>query len=238
VTKLLTAYAILVGAEEGVIDLDEPAGPQGATVRHLLAHASGLPFEGHDPIGPPGRRRIYSNSGYAILGSLLERNAEMPFDAYVQAAILDPLGMDSTALRRDEPRGVAAAGAHGPLSDLLRFARELCAPRIVAPETLREATTVQFPGLVGVLPEFGRQDPCDWGLGFEVRDAKSPHWTGANNSPATFGHYGGAGTFVWVDPDVDVGLACLTDLEFGAWALAAWPAFSDAVLEARKQDPR
>ena len=56
VTKLVTALAALVAAEEGVIDLDEPAGPPGSTVRHLLAHASGLPFEAGAPTGPVQRR--------------------------------------------------------------------------------------------------------------------------------------------------------------------------------------
>ena len=43
VTKLLTGLALLVAVEEGTVDLDEPAGPPGSTLRHLLAHASGLP---------------------------------------------------------------------------------------------------------------------------------------------------------------------------------------------------
>ena len=60
---------------------------------------------------------------------------------------------------------------------------------------------MQFPGLVGVLPDVGRMDPNDWGLGVELRDAKTPHWTGARNSPRTFGHFGGSGTFLWVDPE-------------------------------------
>ena len=89
---------------------------------------------------------------------------------------------------------------------------------------------MQFPGLVGVLPGFGRQEPNDWGLGLELRDAKSPHWTGAHNSPRTFGHFGRSGTFLWVDPDADLALACLTDLAFGDWAAEAWPRLSDAVL--------
>src|SRR5919198_6572622 len=46
VTKLATALAALVAAEEGILDLDEPGGPPGSTVRHLLAHASGLPLDG------------------------------------------------------------------------------------------------------------------------------------------------------------------------------------------------
>jgi CubicO group peptidase (beta-lactamase class C family) len=231
VTKLLTACAVLVAAEEGILDLDEPAGPPGSTVRHLLAHASGLPFEGTGPpIAPPGERRIYSNAGYEALADLLSRRAAMPFEQYLRAAVLEPLELTASEPRPDS-HGTAAAGVWGSLADLRAFARQLFAPTIVAPETLAEATAVAFPGLAGVLPGLGRFDPCDWGLGFELRDGKSPHWTGARNSPGTFGHFGGAGTFLWLDPQAGVALACLTDLEFGDWALAAWPALSDAVLE-------
>ncbi len=52
-----------------------------------------------------------------------------------------------------------------------------------------------------MLPGFGVQRPNDWGLGFEIRDAKSPHWTGSANSGRTYGHFGQSGTFIWVDPD-------------------------------------
>jgi CubicO group peptidase (beta-lactamase class C family) len=131
---------------------------------------------------------------------------------------------------RAELRGSPAAGLYGSLDDLLLLAGELQAPRLVAEETLAEATTVQFPGLAGVLPDYGRWDPNDWGLGFELRDAKSPHWTGTRNSPRTFGHFGGSGTFLWVDPEAELALGCLTDLEFGEWAKEAWPRLSDAVL--------
>ena len=230
VTKLVTALAALVALEEGVLDLDAPAGPHGSTVRHLLAHASGLPFEGWDQLARPGERRIYSNTGFEVLAAVLADHAEMPFVEYVRLAVLEPLGMRSTRLEPAEPRGVAAAGGYGPLRDLLTLARELLAPTLVAPETLAEATAVAFPGLGGVLPGFGRQEPCDWGLGFELRDAKSPHWTGTRNSPSTFGHFGGSGTFLWVDPDRRAALACLTDREFGAWAVEAWPRFSDEAL--------
>jgi CubicO group peptidase (beta-lactamase class C family) len=110
------------------------------------------------------------------------------------------------------------------------FATELLAPRILHPETLRDATSVAFPGLAGVVPGFGPQDPNDWGLGFELRDAKSPHWTGVHNSPATFGHFGRSGVFLWVDPAVRLACACLTDREFDSWAQQAWPELSDTVF--------
>jgi CubicO group peptidase (beta-lactamase class C family) len=224
VTKPVTALAALVAAEEGTIDLDEPAGPPGSTVRHLLAHASGLPFQGREPIAPPGRSRIYSNSGFEVVAEVLEAAAEIPFAEYLREAVLEPLGM------RAELRGSPASRLFGTLDDLVRFARECLAPTLVAPETLVEATSVQFPGLAGVIPEMGRFDPNDWGLGFELRDRKPGHWSGTRASERTFGHWGGSGTFVWVDPERDLALACLTDLEFGDWAKEAWPMLSDAVV--------
>jgi CubicO group peptidase (beta-lactamase class C family) len=227
VTKPVTALATLVAAEEGILDLDDPAGPPGSTVRHLLAHASGLPFDGGAPISPPGKRRIYSNAGFDVLAEAVGSAAEMPFTEYLRAAVLGPLEMGA------ELRGSAGSELHGSLDDAVKLAAEWQRPRLVAPETLAEATSVQFPGLVGVLPDIGRMEPNDWGLGVELRDAKQPHWTGSLNSPRTFGHFGGSGTFLWVDPEADVALACLTDLDFGRWALEAWPAVSDAVLSSR-----
>jgi CubicO group peptidase (beta-lactamase class C family) len=224
VTKLVTAVAALVAAEEGVVDLDEHAGPPGSTVRHLLAHASGLPFEPGAPAGQVGRRRVYSNVGFEKLAEHIAERAEMPFAAYLAAGVLQPLGM------RAELRGSPAADLYGSLDDLLLLARELQRPSLVAPETLAEATRVQFPGLAGVLPDLGRFDPNDWGLGFELRDEKSPHWTGTRNSSRTFGHFGGSGTFLWVDSDAELALGVLTDREFDDWAKEAWPRLSDAVL--------
>ena len=224
VTKLLTALAALVAAEEGVVELDEPAGPPGSTVRHLLAHASGLPPEGEAPIAQPGTRRIYSNAGFEVLARVIEDQAEMPFSNYLRAAVLEPLGLGASL------DGSPASGANGTLDDLLMLGRELLAPRLIAPETLAEATEVAFPRLAGVLPGFGRMEPNDWGLGFELRDEKRPHWTGARNSPRTFGHFGQSGSFLWVDPEARCACACLCDTAFGDWAKEAWPRLSDAIL--------
>ena len=227
VTKLLVAYATLVAAEEGAVDLDEPAGPEGSTVRHLLAHASGLAWDSVVPLGQPGERRVYSNSGYVVLAAHVEARTEIPFATYLGEAVLAPLGLEATL------EGDAAGGMVGNLGDMLRFGREALAPTLIAPETLAEAISVQFPGIDGVLPGFGRQTPNHWGLGFELRDAKSPHWTGSRNSPQTYGHFGskpGTATFLWIDPAVGLICAALADKSFGDWARAAWPALSDAVL--------
>jgi CubicO group peptidase (beta-lactamase class C family) len=222
VTKLATALAVLVAVEEGLVSLEEPAGPPGSTLRHLLAHASGLPPEEGAPIARPGERRIYSNYGFELAAKLVRDRAEMPFPAYLAWVF------QRTGIVLD---GSAASGATGSLEDLAALAQELLAPTVVAPETLAEAIEVAFPSLVGVLPGYGRMEPNDWGLGFELRDGKSPHWTGGRNSPRTFGHFGRSGTFLWVDPDAGLALACLTDLDFGDWAKEAWPQLADAVLE-------
>jgi CubicO group peptidase (beta-lactamase class C family) len=229
VTKPATALAALVAIEEGAVDLDEEAGPPESTVRHLLAHASGLPFEEGPPLARPGQRRIYSEYGFEVLAAHVEERTEIPFADYLAAAVFRPLGMAA------ELRGSAGSYVFGTLRDLERFALELLRPTLVAPETLDEATSVHFPGLKGVLPGFGRYDPLDWGLGFELKDAKPGHWSGTRTSPRTFGHFGGSGTFLWVDPEREAALACLTDREFGEWATSAWPALSDAVLEEIQQ---
>ena len=227
VTKLATALAVLVAAEEGIVELDEQAGPQGSTIRHLLAHASGLPLDAGAPIAAPGTRRIYSNAGYEQLADLVAACAEMPFGEYLAAAVLRPLGLGA------ELAGSPASGVRGTVEDLALLAAPLVTgqPAIVAPETLEEATTVAFPGLVGVLPGFGRMEPNDWGLGFELRDEKQPHWTGRGNSPRTFGHFGQSGSFLWVDPEAQVACVCLADRDFGDWAKDAWPRLADAVLD-------
>lgn len=227
VTKLLTAYAVLLAVEEGAVELDDPAGPPGATVRHLLAHASGLPGEGEAPVAAPGARRIYSNRGYDVLGEYVARAVGGTFADYLAEGVLDPLGMTATEL--------AGSPAHGGVStarDLTRFVAELQQPRVLHASSVAAATTVAFPGLVGVVPGFGRQDPNDWGLGPELHARKLPHWMAAGSSPGTFGHFGQSGTFLWVDPERGVASVCLTDTPFGPWAAAAWPRFNEALLRA------
>jgi CubicO group peptidase (beta-lactamase class C family) len=225
VTKPVTALTVLTAIDRGEISLDEPAGPPGSTVRHLIAHTSGVSFDSDSVIGAPGKRRIYSNRGFELLADAVSERTGRPFGDLMRERVLDPLGMADTSLT-----GSPAADGRGPVRDLAVFGRELLAPTLV-PALMPEATTVAFPGVSGVLPGFGRQDPNDWGYGFEIRDGKRPHWTGTRNSPATFGHFGASGTFLWVDPVAGLACACLTDRAFGEWAAEVWPALSDRVLD-------
>ncbi|MEU2742917.1 serine hydrolase domain-containing protein [Streptomyces sp. NPDC007095] len=227
VTKPLAAYAALVAYEEGAIELDEPAGPAGSTVRHLLAHTSGLAFDEHRVTAAPGERRLYSNAGFEVLGDHVAKATDIPFGEYLRQAVLEPLGMTRTSLD-----GSPAKDGVSTVADLVRFAAEVQAPRLLDPRTVLEAMTVQYPGTKGVLPGYGHQNPNDWGLGFEIRDSKSPHWTGVSSSPRTFGHFGQSGTFLWIDPVAGAACVALTDRAFGAWATEAWTPFTDTVLTA------
>ncbi|HYH93484.1 MAG TPA: serine hydrolase domain-containing protein [Candidatus Saccharimonadales bacterium] len=225
-TKPVTALAVLRAVDDDHIDLDAPAGPPGSTVRHLLAHTSGLPFEGDEILAAPGTRRIYSNPGFDRLGDLLVERVGRPVEEAIATAVLGPLGMTRTTLI-----GRPSAGLHGPLRDLVALAVELLRPTLLRPAAAVAMVSPAFPGLPGVVPGIGRFDDCAWGLGVELHGTKAPHWMATRNSPRAFGHFGGAGTFLWVDPDLDLALACLTDREFGPWALRAWPALSEAVVE-------
>jgi CubicO group peptidase (beta-lactamase class C family) len=228
VTKPMVARAAQVAIEEGVVDLDTAAGPPGSTIRHLLAHASGLAMHSDRVLAKPGTRRMYSNYGFTVLAQTIERESEIEFGRYLSEAVCGPLSMAATRL--DGGAAEAGFGGISTVADLSAFAGDLLRPSTVSAELHREATTVQFPGLDGVLPGYGVQRPNDWGLGFEIRDSKSPHWTGARNSVRTYGHFGQAGGFIWADPDAELAMVALTDRDFGDWALDLWPAICDAVI--------
>jgi CubicO group peptidase (beta-lactamase class C family) len=237
VTKLMTSLAALAAVSSGRIGLDDPVPqaadrPETVTLRHLLAHAGGYPFEPPGRPRPPEQRRVYSNVGFRLLAEAVADAAGTTFPSWLSASVLDPLEMTATRLvHRRGIDGDPAAGAASTLDDLARLARCLLdrgAP-VVGPALFAEATTVQFPGLAGLVPGVGRFDPCDWGLGFELHDGKRPHWMGDRRSPAAFGHFGATGCFLWVDPGAGLAAAAVTDRSFddGKWAMATWPAWSD-----------
>ncbi|MGH9134202.1 MAG: serine hydrolase domain-containing protein [Ilumatobacteraceae bacterium] len=232
ISKPLMAWATLVAVEEGIVALD--GAPRhvevqpGCTLRHLLSHAGGYAFDGAAPISPPERRRIYSNTGIELAATEVAAAAGMPFEQYLREAVFEPLGMAATELR-----GSPAHGVRGTAADLGTFAAELLRPALLAPTTTADAFRPQYPDLAGIVPDVGRFTPCPWGLGVEIHGAKHPHWMGRTNSPETFGHFGGSGTMMWVDPVADCALVALTDRPTDGWmtdALRLWPELSDAVL--------
>lgn len=225
VSKPIAALGALVAVERGMVDLDEPAGPEGATVRHLLAHTAGYAFDSGDLIGAPGARRGYSNTGFEVLGRHLEEATGYEFADWMEEVVIGPLGLTTL-----EAEGSPAAGYRGSVRDLLAVGREWLAPTLVGEALHREAVHVQFPGLVGILPGYGRQKLNDWGLGVEIRAQKSPHWTGQRSAPETFGHFGQSGSFLWMDPTRGLCAAFLGTEPFGEMHKAAWPGITDAIL--------
>ena len=225
VSKLFVGMCALIAMEELSITLDDEAGPPGSTVRHLLAHASGLAFDDDVVLAPPATRRIYSNTGIERFAEHLAAATGIAFGEYLRLGVIEPLELEATSLR-----GSPAGSMHGSITDLLTFGRELLAPTLVSGETMRMATEAHFPDLDGVVPELGRYSPCPWGLTFELKHDKAPHWTGLTNAWETFGHFGGTGSFLWVDPAAGLACTALTDTEFGPWAMEHWPTFNDAVV--------
>lgn len=225
VTKTVTGLALTIALQEGRIDLEDPAGPPGATLRHLLSHASGYFYESDATLQAPGLRRHYSNYGIDEAGRHLERAIGRDLEEWVREKVADPLGMDHLVWG-----GSPSVGAHGPLRELALLAGELLRPTLLEPAWHRELTTPQFPELVGIMPGFGKQSPNPFGLGIEVRGEKSPHWTGRGNSPRTVGHFGMRGTAFWADPDADLALVVGTSHDFCDAHREVMPALGDAVL--------
>lgn len=229
ISKMFVGWSALIAVEEGIVTLDEPVDTNARTLRQLLSHAGGYAFDGEQPIAAPETRRVYSNTGIEHAATALAVASGMPFDHYLREAVLEPLGMHSTTLE-----GSPAHGVWSTVADLLLFAGELHSSQLLHHTSAAEFTTCQFPALAGIVPGVGRFDPCPWGLGTELKGLKSPHWTGGRNSPSTFGHFGGAGTLMWVDPGANVACIALTDRMFDEWsadALVLWPQLSDAVID-------
>jgi len=197
------------------------------------------------------------------LGELLTAATGIPHAAYVHQAVFEPLGMDAflglpeaeegRALTVLEPgvwrpglqlfnsrewrsRGTAAGGAFATAEAYARVIQLLLsdgAP-LIAPETFAEMGRPQFPGLAGGIESFQTWEQADWGLGCDIRDAKSPHWLPPECSPATLSHFGAAGTLMWADPVARVGLVCLANRgTYSGWMMepGGWPDLSAAVLE-------
>src|SRR5690606_28181890 len=132
VSKPITAWGALIAVERGLVDLDEPAGPEGSTLLNLLDHTSGLPFDGEQTQAAPGTRRIYSNAGFDALAAHVAEAAGMPFADWMAQEVSGPLGM-----RDIDVSGRPSAGYRASIDDLLIFGREVLRPTLV-PVELRD----------------------------------------------------------------------------------------------------
>jgi D-alanyl-D-alanine carboxypeptidase len=128
-TKQFTAACVMLLVEQGKVGLDDSIGKylevpeswKGITVRHLLAHTSGIKnytnlpgFEASRPLSPlefirklsayplasaPGEAFAYCNSGYNLLGFIIEKVTGQSYWQFLRERIFDPLGMASSRSR-------------------------------------------------------------------------------------------------------------------------------------------
>jgi CubicO group peptidase (beta-lactamase class C family) len=131
ITKTFTAVLVLQLREEGRLSLDDELrvhvgeAPPGPTVRHALAHLSGIQREPPGEIWetfelpsrdellaglaeaeqvlPPGRRWHYSNLAYGLLGEVVARLHGGAYREVLQERVLDPLGLARTGLEPSTP---------------------------------------------------------------------------------------------------------------------------------------
>ncbi len=214
------------------------------------------------PIAEPGTGRVYSNVGYALAALALERASGMAWEAYIRQAVLEPLRMDSTRFgvhRADDPPlevqepgllghgeqlfngerfrvlGLPQSGAFSTAADyarLLAVYLDRGAP-LVHHATISRAVRNHGGALSGGVEGFMIWPVCDWGLGFEIRDGKEPHWTGDATGPATISHFGASGTLAFVDPAARVGAVLLANRgTYARWMLepGGWPDLCAAIV--------
>ena len=122
ITKQFTAAAILQLVQDGKLALEDdvrkylpnyPAGGESVTIQDLLTHTAGVPNFGFHAVRHarmsteqlidlfrskpldfvPGSRWHYSNSGYDLLGAIVEQVSGMPYASFVERRIFKPLGM-------------------------------------------------------------------------------------------------------------------------------------------------
>ena len=112
VTKPLAVLSALVAVEEGAVELTDAADEDlvpGATIRHLMSHASGLAPDELKRMFPPAGRRVYSHVGIELLADLVARAVGMPFGSYFQEKRSFGRCSAFRPRRRDTPRARAAS---------------------------------------------------------------------------------------------------------------------------------
>ena len=208
-SKPITAVAVMMLVEQEMITFDSQvsqllpgfsAAIGGVTVRQLLTHTSGVPDypdlgvdhpgvtnaeilaalrRVQDPVFAPGLKYQYSNSGYVLLGSIVERVSATPLPQFLAAHIFGPLGMTSTFVLTSPAQktaGVARGydrnggandfegmttgdgGVYSTVNDLLRFDQALYGETLLRQQTLALAFT----------PAQVREGSTTYGLGWNI----------------------------------------------------------------------
>jgi len=251
---------------------------QEVTLRMLLAHSSGLPA--HEkfflkartraelleaafttPLAvDPATRTEYSDIGFIILGTALERLADESLDRFSQREIFAPLAMthttfnppleirakipptadDQTFRRRIiqgevQDENASVLGGVAPHAGLFSTAEDLAK---FAQAMLNHGSPILRPETVAL---FTRRESTPPGtsraLGWDTPSA--PSQSGKYFSPQSFGHLGYTGTSLWIDPTRQLSITLLTNRTWPDCSNQAIkqirPKFHDAIIEALKE---
>ncbi|WIK64466.1 serine hydrolase domain-containing protein [Gleimia hominis] len=228
VTKVFAAIGVLVAVERGHLELGTPVEVAGETVtiKHLLAHASGVAFDKNERQAEPETRRIYSNFGFERMANAVEEHVGTAFNDWLETEVLEPLGMVETSIT-----GSCAYSGTGSLRDLMALANELLEPTLISTDLHDQMLTETYPGIRGITPGYGSYRDNAWGLGVEIKKDKQRTWFPPQASENAFGHFGQSGSFIWVDPARGAAGAFLGDEPFGKWHQQHWQQLGDYLLQ-------
>ncbi len=133
---------------------------------------------------------------------------------------------NSERFRRDGPPqggGFATARAYGKLLSCLLAGGTADGGALLAEETVEEMLAPQFGPLPGGVNGVGEWPNLCWGLGFDVRGQREPHWAGPSLGPRTASHFGASGTLAWLDPERGLGLVALANRgSYSGWWREPW----------------
>lgn len=223
VSKMVVAWAAALAVDRGERRYEDVVESSGATLAHLLAHASGLGAEETDPVRAVGTRRIYSNVG--VDRAFAHVSGGTPAAEWLAERIFVPWGLTSCELR-----GRPSSGVRGSTEDMARLAVAWLRADGFSTATRDRVLQPFLPELTGIVPGFGRFTPCAWGLGPELRDSKQ-HWMGAWPA-SSFGHFGQSGALVLANCDLGVAVVATSDAPFGPWAVELWPRWTSRIYRA------
>jgi CubicO group peptidase (beta-lactamase class C family) len=143
---------------------------------------------------------------------------------------------NSPRFRRDAPPqggGFATARAYGRLLTCLLANGAAEGGALLAPETVEEMLAPQLGPLPGGVGGVGEWPDLCWGLGFDVRGHREPHWSGTTLSSRAASHFGASGTLAWLDPERGIGLVALASRgTYSGWWREPWAALGAAVTAA------
>jgi len=121
---------------------------------------------------------------------------------------------NSERFRRDAPPqggGFASARAYGAFLSCLLAGGDAGGRALLAEETVDEMLAPQFGPLPGGVGGVGEWPDICWGLGFDVRGHREPHWSGTALSERAASHFGASGTLAWLDRERGLGLVVLAN---------------------------